>query len=70
MGSTTYQEYRHFERDRALSRRFQRVDVKEPTPDETVRILQGLAPRYEEHHGVRFTAPALKACVDLVACAT
>ena len=65
MGSTTYQEYRHFERDRALSRRFQRVDVKEPTPEETVRILQGLAPKYEEHHGVRFTSGALKACVDL-----
>jgi ATP-dependent Clp protease ATP-binding subunit ClpA len=65
MGSTTYQEYRHFERDRALSRRFQRVDVKEPTPDETVRILQGLAPKYEEHHGVRFTAAAIRACVDL-----
>jgi ATP-dependent Clp protease ATP-binding subunit ClpA len=65
MGSTTYQDYRHFERDRALSRRFQRVDVKEPTSDEAVRILQGLAPSYEEHHGVRFTVPALKTCVDL-----
>jgi ATP-dependent Clp protease ATP-binding subunit ClpA len=65
IGSTTYQEYRHFERDRALSRRFQRVDVKEPAPDEALRILQGLAPSYEEHHGVRFTVPALKACVDL-----
>jgi ATP-dependent Clp protease ATP-binding subunit ClpA len=65
LGSTTYQEYRHFERDRALSRRFQRVDVKEPTHDETVRILQGLAPRYEEHHGVHYTTPALRACVDL-----
>ncbi len=65
MGSTTYQEYRHFERDRALARRFQRVDVKEPTLDETVRILQGLAPKYAEHHGVRYTAAALKACVDL-----
>jgi ATP-dependent Clp protease ATP-binding subunit ClpA len=65
MGSTTYQEYRHFERDRALSRRFQRVDVKEPSADETFRILQGLAPRYEEHHGVRYTSPALRACVDL-----
>jgi ATP-dependent Clp protease ATP-binding subunit ClpA len=65
MGSTTYQEYRHFERDRALSRRFQRVDVVEPTPEETVRILQGLAAAYEEHHGVRYTAKALKACVDL-----
>ena len=65
LGSTTYQEYRHFERDRALSRRFQRVDVKEPSPEETVRILQGLAPKYEAHHGVRFTRSALKACVDL-----
>jgi ATP-dependent Clp protease ATP-binding subunit ClpA len=65
MGSTTYQEYRHFERDRALSRRFQRVDVVEPTPEEAIRILQGLASCYEQHHGVRFTAPALKACVDL-----
>ena len=65
MGSTTYQEYRHFERDRALARRFQKIDVGEPTPDECVRILKGLAPRYEEHHGVHYTAPALKACVDL-----
>ena len=65
MGSTTYQEYRHFERDRALSRRFQKVDVAEPSRDETVRILQGLAPRYEEHHGVHFTGPALKSAVDL-----
>ncbi len=65
MGSTTYQEYRHFERDRALSRRFQKVDVPEPSPDESVRILKGLAPRYEEHHGVRFTGSALRSCVDL-----
>ncbi len=65
IGSTTYQEYRHFERDRALSRRFQRVDVTEPTPEESVRILQGLAPRYEDHHGVRYTQPALKSAVDL-----
>jgi ATP-dependent Clp protease ATP-binding subunit ClpA len=65
MGSTTYQDYRHFERDRALSRRFQRVDVVEPSPEEAVRILQGLAPRYEDHHGVRFTGSALRAAVDL-----
>ena len=65
MGSTTYQEYRHFERDRALSRRFQKIDIEEPSAKECVRILQGLAPRYEAHHGVRFTGPALKACVDL-----
>ncbi|MDG2336093.1 MAG: ATP-dependent Clp protease ATP-binding subunit ClpA [Myxococcota bacterium] len=65
MGSTTYQEYRHFERDRALARRFQKVDVEEPSESECVRILQGLAPRYEDHHGVRYTAGALKACVEL-----
>jgi ATP-dependent Clp protease ATP-binding subunit ClpA len=65
MGSTTYQEYRHFERDRALSRRFQRVDVPEPSAEESLRILQGLVSRYEEHHGVRYTAPALQAAVDL-----
>jgi ATP-dependent Clp protease ATP-binding subunit ClpA len=67
MGSTTYQDYRHFERDRALSRRFQRVDVKEPSPEEALRILQGLAPRYAEHHGTRFTGPALRTCVELSA---
>ena len=65
MGSTTYQDYRHFERDRALSRRFQKVDVPEPEAEECVRILKGLAPNYEEHHGVRFTAAALRGCVDL-----
>jgi len=65
MGSTTYAEYRHFERDRALSRRFQRVDVHEPSREEAVQILKGLAPRYEEHHGVKFTKPALEAAVNL-----
>jgi len=65
MGSTTYQEYRHFERDRALSRRFQKIDVREPTSEEAYRILQGLAPHYAEHHGVRFTQGALRAAVDL-----
>jgi len=65
MGSTTYAEYRHFERDRALSRRFQRIDVGEPSPDEAVQILKGLAPRYEEHHGVRYSAKALEAMVEL-----
>jgi ATP-dependent Clp protease ATP-binding subunit ClpA len=65
IGSTTYQEYRHFERDRALSRRFQKIDVPEPTAEECFRILKGLAPRYEEHHGVRYTRVALQACVDL-----
>jgi len=65
MGSTTYQEYRHFERDRALSRRFQKIDVDEPSEEECVRILRGLASRYEEHHGVHYSPSALKACVDL-----
>ena len=65
IGSTTYAEYRHFEKDRALARRFQRIDVQEPSRDEAVRILEGLRSRYEEHHGVRYTAAALEAAVDL-----
>jgi len=65
MGSTTYQEFRHFERDRALARRFQKVDVTEPSNSDCMRILKGLSTRYEEHHGVRYTSGALKACVDL-----
>jgi ATP-dependent Clp protease ATP-binding subunit ClpA len=67
MGSTTYQDYRHFEKDRALARRFQRVDIQEPSVDETVRILEGLAPRYEEHHGVRYTRGALRSAAELSA---
>jgi ATP-dependent Clp protease ATP-binding subunit ClpA len=67
IGSTTYHEFRHFERDRALARRFQKVDVHEPSVEEALKILQGLAPRYEEHHRVHYTQPALKACVDLAA---
>jgi ATP-dependent Clp protease ATP-binding subunit ClpA len=67
MGSTTYQEYRHFERDRALARRFQRVDVKEPTEEEAIAILTGLAPAYEEHHRVRYVPAALRAAVELSA---
>ena len=50
MGSTTFQEYRHFERDRALARRFQRIEVHEPSIDDAVKILEGLAPHYEKHH--------------------
>jgi ATP-dependent Clp protease ATP-binding subunit ClpA len=65
MGSTTYAEFRHFERDRALSRRFQRIDVHEPSPEEAIQILKGLAPRYEEHHGIKYTKPALEAAVAL-----
>jgi ATP-dependent Clp protease ATP-binding subunit ClpA len=67
MGSTTYNEYRHLEKDKALSRRFQRIDVPEPTEDEALKILQGLAPRYEEHHGARYTHGALKTSVQLSA---
>ena len=67
MGSTTYQEYRHFERDRALARRFQRIEVPEPTEEQALKILEGLAPRYEEHHGVRYSKAALKAAVELSA---
>ena len=66
IGSTTYEEFRGiFEKDRALSRRFQKIDVPEPSLDETVEILKGLKSRYEEHHGVRYTAPAIRTAVDL-----
>jgi ATP-dependent Clp protease ATP-binding subunit ClpA len=65
IGSTTYQEYRHFEKDRALARRFQRVDVHEPSVEDAVKILDGLAPRYEAHHGVSYSKPALRSCVEL-----
>ena len=67
IGSTTYQEYRHFEKDRALARRFQRVDVPEPSEAEAQKILEGLAPHYEAHHGVKYSKPALSACVELSA---
>lgn len=68
IGSTTYQEYRGiFEKDRALARRFQKIDIKEPTVDETFEILKGLKGRLEEHHGVKFSIPALKAAAELSA---
>ncbi len=68
IGSTTYQEYRGiFEKDRALSRRFQKIDVAEPTVEETVQILKGLKSRFEEHHGVKYTSPALHAAAELSA---
>jgi ATP-dependent Clp protease ATP-binding subunit ClpA len=68
MGSTTYKEYRqHFEKDRALSRRFQKIDVNEPSLDDTVKILKGLKPYFEEHHDIRYTGDAIKAAVDLAA---
>ncbi len=66
IGSTTYEEYKnHFEKDRALSRRFQKVEIPEPSREETVQILRGLKPYYEEHHGVRYVPSALAAAVDL-----
>ncbi len=66
IGSTTFQEYRGiFEKDRALARRFQKIDIVEPTVGETIEILQGLKPRYELHHGVSYADEAIKAAVDL-----
>jgi len=68
IGSTTYQEFKaSFERDRALSRRFQKIDVGEPTVEETFQILKGLAPKYEEHHHVKYDEDALKAAAELSA---
>ena len=66
MGSTTYKEYRqHFEKDRALARRFQKIDVVEPTVPDAIKILQGLKPYFEDFHDIRFTADALKSAVEL-----
>ena len=68
MGSTTWDELRsHFEKDRALARRFQKVEVAEPSVDDTVLILEGLRPRYEEFHGVRYTPEAVRAAAELSA---
>lgn len=68
VGSTTYQEFRGiFEKDRALSRRFQKVDVPEPSVDETFQILKGLKPRFEEHYGLRYQDKALKSAAELSA---
>ncbi len=68
IGSTTYQEYRGiFEKDRALARRFQKIDVSEPSIDETFEILKGLKGRLEEHHGVKFSIPSLRAAAELSA---
>jgi ATP-dependent Clp protease ATP-binding subunit ClpA len=66
MGSTTFQEYQNiFEKDRALARRFQKVDINEPSVAETTKILQGLKSKYEEHHGVRYTLAALSVAARL-----
>ena len=68
MGSTTYQEYSQiFEKDRALARRFQKIDIPEPSVEETTKILMGLKSRYEAHHEVRYTNPAIKAAAELSA---
>jgi ATP-dependent Clp protease ATP-binding subunit ClpE len=65
VGATTLKEYRQIEKDAALERRFQPIIVNEPTVDEAIEILKGLAPRYEDYHQVKFTEDALRACVQL-----
>ncbi|MFC2970077.1 ATP-dependent Clp protease ATP-binding subunit ClpA [Acidimangrovimonas pyrenivorans] len=68
MGSTTYKEFRqHFEKDRALSRRFQKIDVNEPSVDDAVKILMGLKPYFEKHHDIRYTHDAIRTAVELSA---
>tara|TARA_B110000014_G_C20120306_1_gene593380 strand:+ start:90 stop:2348 length:2259 start_codon:yes stop_codon:yes gene_type:complete len=68
LGSTTYQEYQSiFEKDRALARRFQKIDIVEPSVDDTTKILQGLKDKYENHHGIRYTNSALRAAAQLSA---
>ncbi|KEO51570.1 ATP-dependent Clp protease ATP-binding subunit ClpA [Thioclava pacifica] len=68
MGSTTYKEFRqHFEKDRALSRRFQKIDVNEPSVPDSIKILMGLKPYFEKHHDIRYTNDAIKAAVELSA---
>lgn len=68
MGSTTYKEYRqHFEKDRALARRFQKIDVKEPSVEDTIKILKGLKSAFEEHHDVKYSLDAIKSAVELSA---
>jgi ATP-dependent Clp protease ATP-binding subunit ClpA len=68
IGSTTYKEYRsYFEKDRALVRRFQKIDVNEPSVEDAVKILRGLKPYYEEHHRVRYTSEAIRQAVELAA---
>ncbi len=68
IGSTTYKEYRqHFEKDRALVRRFQKIDVKEPTVEDLIAILRGLKPYFEDFHKLKYTGEAIKAAVELSA---
>src|SRR5690606_34817793 len=66
IGSTTFQEYRGiFDKDRALSRRFQKIDVNEPSVEDTYKILRGLKSRFEKHHNLKYTDAALKAAAEL-----
>ena len=66
IGSTTFEEYtKNFEKDRALARRFQKIDIIEPTKEETLKIIEGLLPRYEKYHGVKYTKSAVEAAVSL-----
>ncbi|HEY7318634.1 MAG TPA: ATP-dependent Clp protease ATP-binding subunit ClpA [Candidatus Binatia bacterium] len=68
IGSTTYHDYKsYFERDRALARRFQKIEIPEPSQDEAYKILEGLKPHYEKHHGVHYSAGAIRAAVQLSA---
>jgi len=68
IGSTTYHDYKsYFERDRALARRFQKIEIPEPSQEEAVKILEGLKPHYEKHHGVHYSAGAIRAAVKLSA---
>src|SRR5213075_1380560 len=67
IGSTTFEEFKHIEKDRALARRLQKIAIDEPSIDETVRILAGLRSRYEAHHGVTYTDAALAAAAKLAA---
>jgi ATP-dependent Clp protease ATP-binding subunit ClpA len=67
IGSTTFEEFKHIEKDRALARRLQKIAIEEPSIEETVKILAGLRARYEEHHRVRYTDPALEAAAKLAA---
>lgn len=68
MGSTTYKEFRqHFEKDRALSRRFQKIDVNEPSVEDSIKILRGIKSYFEDHHGIKYTSDAIKSAVELAA---
>ena len=67
IGSTTFEEFKQIEKDRALARRLQKIVIDEPSIEETVKILSGLRARYEEHHGVTYTAAALEAAARLAA---